>query len=104
MTTGSWSVSDIGSKGGYPRQRRGYGHVCRRLWRRDLAGGVDFTLVPITKEQERIQASVRTRAGKEISPTLSLLLLSVFQVLACLQLMLHCEQIGRIAPPLAFCL
>ena len=54
-------------------------------------------LLTVTKEQERIQASVRTRAGKEISPTLSLLLLSVFQVLACLQLMLHCEQIGRIA-------
>ena len=94
---GSWSVSDIGSKGGIRINGAdtdmcavGFGDVIS-------LGGVDFTLVPITKEQERIQASVRTRAGKEISPTLSLLLLSVFQVLACLQLMLHCEQIGRIA-------
>lgn len=94
---GSWSVSDIGSKGGIRVNGAdtdmcavGFGDVIS-------LGGVDFTLVPITKEQERIQASVRTRAGKEISPTLSLLLLSVFQVLACLQLMLHCEQIGRIA-------
>ena len=83
---GSWSVSDIGSKGGIRVNGAdtamcavGFGDVIS-------LGGVNFTLVPITKEQERIQASVRTRAGKEVSPALTLMLLSLFQVLACLQL------------------
>ena len=94
---GSWSVSDIGSKGGIRVNGAdtdmcavGFGDVIS-------LGGVDFTLVPITKEQERIQASVRTQAGKEVSPSLTLFLLSLFQVLACLQLMLHSEKIGLIA-------
>ena len=94
---GSWSVSDIGSKGGIRVNGAdtamcavGFGDVIS-------LGGVNFTLVPITKEQERIQASVRTRAGKEVSPALTLMLLSLFQVLACLQLMLHVEQLGLVA-------
>ena len=94
---GSWSVSDIGSKGGIRVNGAdtamcavGFGDVIS-------LGGVNFTLVPITKEQERIQASVRTRAGKEVSPGLTLMLLSLFQVLACLQLMLHVEQLALVA-------
>lgn len=94
---GSWSVSDIGSKGGIRVNGAdtamcavGFGDVIS-------LGGVNFTLVPITKEQERIQASVRTRAGKEVSPALTLMLLSLFQVLVCLQLMLHVEQLGLVA-------
>ena len=94
---GSWSVSDIGSKGDIRVNGAdtamcavGFGDVIS-------LGGVNFTLVPITKEQERIQASVRTRAGKEVSPALTLMLLSLFQVLACLQLMLHVEQLGLVA-------
>lgn len=94
---GSWSVSDIGSKGGIrvngadtAMYAVGFGDVIS-------LGGVNFTLVPITKEQERIQASVRTRAGKEVSPALTLMLLSLFQVLACLQLMLHVEQLELVA-------
>ena len=94
---GSWSVSDIGSKGGIRVNGAdtamcavGFGDVIS-------LGGVNFTLVPITKEQERIQASVRTRAGKEVSPALTLMLLSLFQVLACRQLMLHVEQLGLVA-------
>ncbi len=94
---GSWSVSDIGSKGGICVNGAdtamcavGFGDVIS-------LGGVNFTLVPITKEQERIQASVRTRAGKEVSPALTLMLLSLFQVLACLQLMLHVEQLELVA-------
>ena len=94
---GSWSVSDIGSKGGIRVNGAdtamcavGFGDVIS-------LGGVNFTLVPITKEQERIQASVRTRAGKEVSPALTLMLLSLFQVLACLQLMLHVEQLELVA-------
>lgn len=94
---GSWSISDVGSKGGIRVNGKettmyavGFGDVLS-------LGGVDFTLVPITKEQERIQASVRTRAGKEVSPLLTLLLLSLFQILACLQLMMHSDAVPAIA-------
>ena len=94
---GSWSVSDIGSKGGI-RVNGADTAMCAVGFGAVISlGGVNFTLVPITKEQERIQASVRTRAGKEVSPALTLMLLSLFQVLACLQLMLHVEQLGLVA-------
>lgn len=101
---GSWSVSDIGSKGG----------ICVNGTETDMCavgfgdeialGGVAFTLVPITKEQERIQASARTRAGREVSPALTLALLSLFQVLACLQLMLHVEELTLVAGAFALLL
>lgn len=94
---GSWTISDVGSKGGIRVNGQetdmcavGFGDVI-------ALGGVEFTLVPITKEQERIQASVRTHAGKEVSPALTLMLLSLFQLLACLQLMLHVEQLWAVA-------
>ncbi len=51
-------------------------------------GGVNFTLVPITKEQERIQAGTRTRAGRAVRQAPTLLLLTLFQLLAALQLIL----------------
>lgn len=88
---GSWCISDVGSKGGIcvngePTK------LCEVSFGDEISlGGVAFTLVPITDEQERIQASVRTRVGSEVSPTLTLLLLSLFQLLACVQLTLTCD-------------
>lgn len=94
---GSWSVSDIGSKGGIC-VNGAETDMCAVGFGDEIAlGGVAFTLVPITKEQERIQASARTRAGREVSPALTLALLSLFQVLTCLQLMLHVEQLTLVA-------
>jgi len=83
---GSWTISDVGSKGGI--QVNGKETAIHALEFGDIIalGGVEFTLVPITKEQEAIQASVRTRAGGDIHPGLTLFLLSVFQLLTMLQL------------------
>ncbi len=88
---GSWCVSDVGSKGG----------VCVNGEETKLSvvsfgdeialGGVCFTLVPITAEQERIQASVRTNVASGVRPAPTLLLLTLFQLLVCGQLMLHCD-------------
>lgn len=47
-----------------------------------------LALVPITQEQERIQAGARTRRAV-VRPWLTLLLLTLFQMLACAQLCVH---------------
>ena len=51
-------------------------------------GGINFTLIPLTKEQERIQAGTRTRAGHAVHQVPTLLLLTLFQLLTALQLIL----------------
>lgn len=83
---GSWTISDIGSKGGIlvngtavSMEAVGYDDVI-------TLGGVPFQLQPITKKQEAIQASVRTRAGGNISPAVTLFWLTLFQILAAFQL------------------
>ena len=84
---GSWTIMDAGSTGGVlvngkPAQLAvvQFGDVLS-------FGGVDFTLVPITQEQERIQAEARTRRAV-VCPWLTLLVLTLFQLLAALQLIL----------------
>lgn len=83
---GSWSISDVGSKGGI--QVNGEDTAMGVLEYGDVftLGGVEFSLVPITKEQEAIQASVRTRAGGDVRPGLTLVLLTLFQMSAGFQL------------------
>lgn len=90
---GSWSISDIGSKGGI--NVNGTETAMSAVAFGDVIslGGVEFTLVPITKEQEVIQASVRTRAGREVKPSVTLFFLTLFQVLAAIQLMLHTDSV-----------
>ncbi len=97
---GSWTISDVGSMGGI--QVNGVDTKMEVVSYGDTIslGGVPFELVPITKKQEVIQASVRTRAGTEIRPAATLLFLSLFQILAALQLMFQSEQ--PIQPACAF--
>jgi len=85
---GSWTISDIGSKGGI--LVNGNPVSMEVVTPEDCIslGGVEFKLRPITRKQEMIQAAVRTRAGGEIRPALTLFWLSVFQVLAAFQLSL----------------
>ena len=94
---GSWSISDVGSKGGVEVNGQpvtmevvDYGDVI-------CLGGVEFQLVPITKKQEAIQASVRTHAGDTVRPGITLLLLTLFQVLVSLQLLLRTEHFAQIS-------
>ena len=95
---GSWTIMDAGSTGGVlvngkPAQLAvvQFGDVLS-------FGGVDFTLVPITQEQERIQAEARTRRAV-VRPWLTLLVLTLFQLLACAQLCVHLpENGGQILP------
>ena len=86
---GSWTISDVGSKGGIQVNGQTTSMEVVSFGDKISLGGVEFTLVPITKEQEVIQASVRTRAGDVIRPAFTLILLSLFQILAALSLALH---------------
>lgn len=83
---GSWTISDVGSKGGI--QVNGQSVSMEVVGFEDVIslGGVEFRLVPITKKQEVIQASVRTRAGRTVSPGFTLFWLSLLQLLTAFQL------------------
>jgi len=89
---GSWTISDVGSKGGIQVNGEDVSICALKFGDVISLGGVEFSLVPITKEQEAIQASVRTRAGGEIRPFVTLLILSVFQLLTALQLVFPADE------------
>lgn len=90
---GSWTVMDAGSTGGVEVNGKRQTLAVVRFGDVISFGGVEFTMVPITDEQARIQAQARTAPGK-ISPALTLLFLTLFQVLACAQLCMNVPQNG----------
>ena len=82
---GGWTVTDIGARGrvevnGTPvlSGRVDYGDTIS-------LGGLEMVLEPVSKEEARLQANARTRAGKGNSPGLTLVLLTVFQLLEVMQ-------------------
>ncbi len=83
---GSWTISDVGSKGGIQVNGKDVSMAVVKFGDTITLGGVPFQLVPITKKQEAIQASVRTRAGGTMRPVLTLILLTVFQLLVMIQM------------------
>lgn len=98
---GSWSISDVGSKGGI--QVNGQDTAMSALEYGDVISlaGVELSLDPITKRQEAVQASVRTRAGELVRPGVTLALLTLFQMLAGFQLSLGRESSTLIATSFA---
>ena len=88
---GSWTIQDTGSTGGVQVNGRAQSFSVVRFGDVISFGGVAFTLVPITKEQERIQAEARSKRAV-VRPGLTLLILTVFQILAGAQLCIHSPQ------------
>ena len=85
---GSWTISDAHSKSGVFVNGKQTALSALRFGDVITMGGINFTLIPLTKEQERIQAGTRTRAGHAVHQVPTLLLLTLFQLLAALQLIL----------------
>ena len=85
---GSWTISDAHSKSGVFLNGKQTAMAAVRFGDVITMGGVDFTLVPLTEEQERIQAGTRTRAGRAVRQAPTLLLLTLFQLLAVFQLVM----------------
>lgn len=86
---GGWMLTDIGARGrvdvnGAPMisGRVNYGDTIS-------LGGLEMVLEPVSKEEARLQANSRTKAGKGNSPGLTLLLLSVFQLLEVMQFLFN---------------
>lgn len=85
---GSWTVTDANSKSGVQVN----GHPVRicALEEDDVIniGGMDMTLVPITKQQESLQAQLRTKGASGFDSVANLLLLTIFQCLCCIAFLL----------------
>lgn len=88
---GSWSVSDVGSRGGIRVNGKEVSFEPIRFGDVLSLADVEFTLIPITKEQEQIQAEARTRKNT-VHPGVTLLLLTVFQILTGLSFLLAQEE------------
>ena len=88
---GSWTISDIGSKGGI--QVNGQPTALCALEPGDVISlnGLVMTLEPISRNQEAYQTTLRTKAGRDYHPAPTLVLLSLFQLFMLLQLMFTAE-------------
>ncbi|MBR4291937.1 MAG: FtsW/RodA/SpoVE family cell cycle protein [Oscillospiraceae bacterium] len=85
---GSWTVTDANSKGGVMVNGQRV-KICA-LEEDDVIniGGLDMTLVPITKRQESLQAQLRTKGASGFDSVANLLLLTIFQCLCCIGFLL----------------
>jgi len=88
---GSWSISDVGSRGGLYVNGQQTPMSVVTMNDTIALGGIEMVLEPITHRQEVIQASNRTKAGHIITPGATLFLLTLFQALALLQLVLQID-------------
>ncbi len=86
---GSWTVSDADSSGGVLVNGKR-----RRIWALEpedviTMGGVEMTLQPITQRQEERLAQLRTKGSTFVDSFLSVILLSLIQVLCALAFLLE---------------
>lgn len=81
---GSWTITDTASKSGV--LVNGEKVTICPLSEEDVIniGGVDMILQPVSTEEEKILTNRRTKATSGLDSVANLLLLSVFQALACL--------------------
>ncbi len=89
---GSWTIGDVGGRGGIAVNGETIGGLTE-VGFGDLISlnGLEVTLVPITQEEADYVASCRTNPKHVVSPALTLLLLTVFQCLTVVQLMIGCD-------------
>jgi len=95
---GSWTITDANSKSGVKVNNRKV--EIRALNEGDTisVGGVEMQLIPISQRQEQKQAQLRTRAGSIGSSTFNLLLLTLFQLMACLAFLLGANEDSFLYP------
>ncbi|MBR4701622.1 MAG: FtsW/RodA/SpoVE family cell cycle protein [Oscillospiraceae bacterium] len=78
---GSWKVTSIGGRGNI--EVNGTQVMTGNVEYGDTIslGGLELTLEPVSKEEARLQSDARTKAGKGHSPGLTLVLLTLFQMM-----------------------
>lgn len=99
---GSWSLTAIGSRGDVKVNGKrvavsaiNYGDILE-------LGGVQMVLVPTTAEELEEQRLTRTRPNELGRPALTLLLLTLFQLLAIVQLLTNCKLENAVTIALSF--
>ena len=85
---GSWTITDAGSKSGTLVNGKKVGIRALRGGETITIGSVDMKLSPITERQEIKQAQLRTKAANPADGVLNLMLLTIFQCMACLGFLL----------------
>lgn len=99
---GTWTVYDLGSKGGTAVNGQ---PVAERAFIREgdtlTLGGVPVLLLPVALQAEQVQQD-RRRAERPAPPWPSFLWLTLFQVLACLQLLAAAGPSATVLLPLTF--
>ena len=88
---GSWTISDAGSKAGVRVNGKRV-----NIYPLDVddvinIGGVEMTLLPISRRQEIKLAELRTKAASPVSSVVLATLLTVFQCLCCITYLLACK-------------
>ncbi len=100
---GSWAVYDLDSTGGTTVNKLRVDGVAAVEDGDSIAfGGVPCRFVPVSAEERRTQREHRRKAGRPVSPWGSLLVLTIWQVLAGLQVIIALEEAATVHIPLAF--
>ncbi len=99
---GSWTIFDADSKSGV--QVNGRKIQIRAIQPEDVItiGGIDMMLQPITHQQERRLAQVRTSGATVLGTLANLLLLTVIQCLLCIAYLLGRQQSGGMEIAMGF--
>lgn len=88
---GSWTVSDIGSRGGVEVNGKSV-DICAINYGDVISlGGLEMTLEPVTQEDRMVGVLDRTKAGRAVRPSPTLILLTLLQAVTALQLMLNVD-------------
>ncbi len=85
---GQWWISDVGGKGRVEVNGTRVMHGRVNYGDRISLAGLEMTLEPVSREEARLQAGARTRAGKGHSPGLTLVLLTILQAMVVLSFLL----------------
>ncbi len=89
---GSWTVSDVGSKGGTFVNDRPVQICALRPTDRINIGGVEMMLQPITARQEVRQAQLRTKAASGWDTVTNLMLLTILQCMILMGFLLKAQR------------
>ena len=84
QSDGSWTITDIGGRGRVQVDGQDVISGTVAYGQTISLGGLEMTLEPVSEEEAKLQAGARTKAGKGNSPGLTLVLLTLFQLLAAL--------------------
>jgi len=94
---GSWTITDAGSQSGTYVNRKKVQIRALKGGETITIGGTNMVMTPITKEQEDLQAQLRTKASSGWDSIANLLILTIFQALACLAFLLVGDQENMLA-------